>query len=474
MALGNWAVRELIGAEFGDARLTDRLIAFVEAAAAHPEAGIPEACGKAGSKAAYRFFQNKRVEPDKILAPHAQRTVQRAKEFAVVLAPQDTTTFSFQSHPTTRGLGYVTTDPDSLGFLMHSVMLVSPEGTPLGVLDEQMWSRDSKDYGKSEQRRQRKIEDKESMRWLSGVAAVEKALVDHPCVVVIGDQESDIFELFAAPRKENVHLLVRACRSSRRVQHEDRYLENALKNSPPRGQFSLELPRADDRPSRTAVLTLRWMTLLVSPPSNQRPRSKHPPQSLQFLLAEEEHPPQGQKRVRWLLATTLPIENWEDAIRLLSWYTYRWRIERFHYVLKSGCRIEHLQLEVAERLQCAVACYSIVAMRLMWLTYESRKHPDRSCDDILATHEWQSLHARVHPQATIPREPPNLHDAVRMIAKLGGFLGRKGDGEPGLKTLWRGMRRLEDISIAWQLAKQHQDASRTSNPIQCLEHATCG
>jgi Transposase DNA-binding/Transposase Tn5 dimerisation domain len=474
MALGNWASRELIGAEFGDARLTDRLIAFVEAAAAHPEAGIPEACGKAGSKAAYRFFQNKRVEPDRILAPHAQRTVQRAKEFAVVLAPQDTTTFSFPSHPSTRGLGYVTTDPDSLGFLMHSVMLVSPEGTPLGVLDEQMWSRDSKDYGKSEQRRQRKIEEKESRRWLSGVTAVEKALPDHPCVVVIGDQESDIFELFAAPRKANVHLLVRACRSGRRVQHEDQYLENALKNSPPRGQFNLVLPRADDRPSRTAVLTLRWMTLLISPPRNQRPRIKLPPQSLQFLLAEEEHPPQGQKRVRWLLATTLPIENWEDAVRLLTWYTYRWRIERFHYVLKSGCRIEQLQLEAAERLQCAVACYSIVAMRLMWLTYESREHPDRSCVGILATHEWQSLHARVHPHAAIPHEPPNLHDAVRMIAQLGGFQGRKGDGEPGLKTLWRGMRRLEDISIAWQLAKQYQDASRTPTQYQYLEGATCG
>jgi hypothetical protein len=454
MAASNWALPELIGAEFGDTRLTDRLIDFVEAAAAHPAASIPEACGNAGSKSAYRFFQNKRVEPAKILAPHAARTAQRAQAYPVVLAPQDTTTFSFNHHPATRGLGYVTSDRNSLGLLMHSVILLSPEGLPLGVLHEETWSRDPKDYGKRKRARQRPLQEKESLRWLTSVAAVEKALPEHSCVVVIGDQEADLFDLFAAPRQAHVHLLVRVCRSGRRVQHEDRYLKTALENSPPWGQVTLCLPRADDRPERPAVLTLRGLSLVVSPPRHHRQRARLSPQKLQFLLADEEHPPAGEKPVRWLLVTTLPLESWADAVRCLTWYTYRWRIERFHYVLKSGCQIEQLQLETAERLQSAIACYSIVAMRLMWLTYESRQHPDRSCEGILATHEWQSLHATLHPREALLDQPPTLQEAVRMIAQLGGFLGRKRDGQPGLKTLWRGLRRLEDISTAWHLAER--------------------
>jgi hypothetical protein len=473
MAVGTWACRELIGAELGDGRLTDRLIDFVEAVAARPQASIAEACGKAGSKSAYRFLDNQRVKPAEILAPHAVRTAQRARECAVVLAPQDTTVFSFNHHPSKRDLGYVTSHQDSRGLFMHSLILLGTEGTPLGVLHEEIWIRDSASYRKRQQRRKKLIEEKESLRWLTSVAAVEKALPDHPCVVVIGDQESDIFDLFAAPRAANVHLLVRVSRTRRRVQHKDQHPRTALQNSDPRGQVTLTLPRGDDRPSRQAVLTLRWMSLLISPPINHPQRRKLSPLRLQFLLAEEEQPPRGQKPVRWMLVTTLPITCWEEAVRLSTWYTYRWRIERFHFVLKSGCRIEQLQLETLDRLQRALACYSIVAMRLMWLTYESREHPHHSCEGILETHEWQSLCATMHPRQSIPIEPPELHDAVRMIAQLGGFLGRKGDGEPGVKTLWQGLRRLDDISTTWQIAQRrftegHQATRETSKAWSVL------
>jgi len=172
------------------------------------------------------------------------------------------------------------------------------------------------------------------------------------------------------------------------------------------------------------------------------------------VLAEEENPPPDVSPISWLLLTTLEINSFESAIRCVKWYTYRWLIERYHYTLKSGCRIEELQLETARRINMALATYSIVAWRLLWLTYEARHNPDVSCDTVLDTIEWQSLCVNFTQNPIPPKKPPTLREAIRMIAMLGGFLGRKGDGEPGVKTIWRGLRRLHDIAATWKLAHQ--------------------
>src|SRR5262249_56127046 len=109
------------------------------------------------------------------------------------------------------------------------------------------------------------------------------------------------------------------------------------------------------------------------------------------------------------------------------------------------CRIERLQLETAERLQRALATYAVVAWRLLWLTYEARRHPEASCEAVLPREQWQGLHQVVHKTAEIPASPPSLREAVRQIARLGGFLARKGDGEPGGKTILRGLRGPHDL-----------------------------
>lgn len=458
--MASWVVSELIQADFGDTRLSDRLIKFVEAVADAPESGIPAACGSQGTKSAYRFLSNPKVQADKILASHAAAAVQRARQHDVVLAAQDTTTFSFPHHPSKKDLGTVNAQRHSRGMFLHSTLLLSAEGIPLGVLHQEMWSRRPEDFGQAKDRRKRPLAEKESRRWITSLEAVQRALPDQKRVVLIGDRESDLFGLFVAPRASHVHLLVRVACKTRRVEHPDKHLYAAVKNGPVRGQVELLLPRGDDRPSRTALLTIRWASLEVRPPSHYPRARRVAPVRLQFVLAEEENPPPGEKAVCWLLATTLPVENWEDALSCLNWYTYRWRIERLHFVLKSGCRIEQLQLETFERLQRAIACYLVVAWRLMWLLYQSRQTPDRSCEGILETHEWQALHARMRPREPLPDRPPSLREAVRMIAQLGGFLARKRDGEPGLKTLWRGLRRLEDLALGWRLARHHRSPPR--------------
>jgi hypothetical protein len=178
------------------------------------------------------------------------------------------------------------------------------------------------------------------------------------------------------------------------------------------------------------------------------------PVKLQVVLAQEEDLSDGVKPISWLLLTTIDINSFEVAAHCVRWYTYRWLIERYHYTLKSGCGIEKLQLETGHRIDMALATYSIVAWRLLWLTYEARYNPDIPCDTVLEADEWRSLCATINKNPIPPKKPPTLREAVRMIASLGGFLGRKGDGEPGVKTIWLGLRRLYDITATWKLIHQ--------------------
>lgn len=144
--------------------------------------------------------------------------------------------------------------------------------------------------------------------------------------------------------------------------------------------------------------------------------------------------------------TTLDVETTEEAFEKVRWYSYRWRIERFHYILKSGCKIEELQLETGDRLKNAIALYSFLAWRLAWITYQARETPNLPCTLILRDHEWKALYCQVYGTNRLPEKPPSLKKAVLLIALLGGFLNRKSDGAPGVKVLWRGFRELNSIS----------------------------
>lgn len=448
----NWVVEELLEADFGDIRLSDRVIQLVEKFSERPGVSVPEACGdKATTDAAYRFWKNEAVTVQKILEPHIQQTAQRASEYPVVLVAQDTTEINLTSHRKTTGLGYLGST-ECRGLMMHNLLAISPEGTPLGVLDEHFWVRPPKEMGKRKTRNRRPLSEKESQRWLNGVTAAEAALPDHPHVVVVGDRESDLYDLFAMPRNSRTDLLVRIRDRRRRVEHPAKYLGKAMDESPVRGETTIQVPRADGRPARQATVTLRWEQLTLCCPANHLGETPEEPVQLWFLLACEENPPAGQSPLDWLLGSTQPIHCLEDALRSLEWYLHRWRIEQFHYVLKSGCRIERLQLETAESMKTAIAMFSIVAWRLLWLTYEARRHPQASCTDVLDDQTWQVAYRASHPRRPLPSERPSLSEVTRWIAQLGGFLGRKHDGQPGVTTLWRGWRRLEDLLAGYRLA----------------------
>jgi hypothetical protein len=187
----------------------------------------------------------------------------------------------------------------------------------------------------------------------------------------------------------------------------------------------------------------------IAPPRHEKKRTRLPPVEVWAVQAEERGPvPNGERPLCWMLLSTKPVERLEEAIQCVLFYTERWKVERYHYVLKSGCRIEELQLESAARLERALVLYSLIAWRLLYLTYRARLTPEAPCIEALKEHEWKALYAV--STGSVPERAPALSEAIREIAKLGGFLGRKGDGAPGVKTLWIGWRRLEDFALAFQ------------------------
>ncbi len=448
-----WASQELATARFGDARLTKRLVRIVADKLANPTGSIPQASGNwAATKAAYRFFASKQVSADAIRAAHAQATLQRARHHSTILLLQDTTELNYTSHPNTTGLGHL----DSalcFGLKVHSGLAVTTDGVPLGLLHQQVWTRNAP--SKERTGRKRPQEERESQRWLTTLAEVQELVEATTRLLVVADREADIYPLFAAPRDERTDLLVRA--SYDRILLGGKKLEQVAGEVEWQGTRRVVIPANGSRVERTATVSMGWTSATMQPPQDYPRAASAPRPCVQLVVVEEREAPAGVKPLRWLLWTTLAVENWDDAVQVVEYYRLRWLIERYHYVLKSGCGLEKLQLETGAGLERALAAYGMVAWRLLFLTYQARVKPEAPCTVVFAEHEWQALYCAVHRTTRVPAEAPTLRDAVRMVARLGGFLARAGDGEPGVKTIWRGLVRLEDIVAGWLLARGASD-----------------
>ena len=450
--LTDWAEAELGTSQLGDARRTKRLVQLAEQRAAQPTASIPQACGDAAAtKAAYRFYANADFPPQAILTPHRRATEQRVAQEQLVLAVQDTTILDYTHHPATQGLG-VLNDEFHRGLLVHTTLAVTPQRVPLGLLHQQVWTRAAKDLGKRHARRTKPVAEKESQKWLTSLTATAAVQQRLPQVrlVSVGDREADVYDLFLLAQQLSQALLIRAA-WDRRIAHPEGHLWAYLESRPVAGQLTLTVPRRPAQPARRAELTLRYTQVTLCPPHN-RHTEKLPTLTVWAVLAQEAHPPAGVDAISWLLLTTVAIESFADACARVQWYTCRWVIELFHKVLKSGCRIEARQFEKLERLQRYLALDTIVAWRILFLTMLGRTLPELPCTAILEAHEWQALYCFIHHTATPPAEPPSLREATRWIAQLGGFVGRKSDGTPGVTVMWRGLQRLNDIATTWQVA----------------------
>jgi hypothetical protein len=444
------ATLELRHVRLGDRRLDRRLVRLVDDLTRRPEAAVPQACGDwAAAEAAYRFWDNPRVDPGDLVACQARGAVDRLPGEGPILAIQDTTALDFTGHPATEGLGYVTRAAGR-GLLAHAVLLADDRGVPPGLVHQAVWARDPAHRGKRVLCDDKPTAEKETRRWLEALAATEAALPEGRALITVADREAHFYDLLAARRRAGSHLLIRAL--PRRRVRGGGLLGDAVRAAPVDRVIAVELPRADDRPARAATIALRHAALALRPPANRPDLAGRPDLPVAVILAEERGAPEGAEPICWYPVTTAAVADADDAERAVRRYARRWLIERFHYVLKSGCRVERLQLGSADRLRRAPATYALVAWRLLWLTYAARREPGGPCEPTLRREEWEVLHRMGGAPGPPPETAPSLREAVRQIARPGGFLARAGDGEPGVRTIWRGLRRMDDLVMGWQLA----------------------
>jgi len=449
----DWASEEFGQAALGDARLRERLLQLARDFYAKPQAQIPQACGtRAKTKAAYRFFDHERTGMDSILQSHYEATAARAATHAVVLAAQDTTSLNYDAQPAIENLGPIGTRADAwFGLMVHDTMAFTPSGLPLGLIDVQCWARDADAFGKKHHRKQQPIEHKESYKWIKSVQAAARLQqrCPHSTVVSMGDREADIFELFDHARglAHAPKLLIRA-EQNRTLVHEQAKLWEHVHAQPIAGFQDLQLPRRGARAARIARLAISYARVELRPPQRL---GKLKPVVLWAVLAREIDAPAKLSALEWMLLTTCEVSSFAQAVEKLAWYTQRWGIEVYHRTLKSGCQIENRQLGAADRIQACLAIDMVVAWRIMHLTKLGREHPDVPCTLYFTDTEWKALLTFVNRDPRVPENPPSLREATRLLAGLGGFLGRKGDGEPGTQTLWLGLQRLDDITAMYQV-----------------------
>ena len=466
LSSATWAAQEFGGADLGDRRLTARLVRSAELLAEYPGRAISAAAR--GDAAAvdgyYRLIEQpteSAVTPANILAPHRERSLQRMRGQELVLCIQDGSDLNFATRPGCTGLeviGRNQTGTGTLGLHLHLTLATTPEGLPLGVLRCGFGPADPERGGKSR-------------RWLDGyrdLAAATRELTRRTRLVSVMDREADFFALFDEQRRcGRVDLLVRA-QHDRRLEDPDRKLFAALAAGPAAGCLEIEIegltarPKASGRKARPArqkrwaVCELRFRRLTLPPT-----RRGLEPVSLWGVHLVEVDPPPEEEAVQWRLLTSLAVEDADAAAKIVGHYLQRWRIEDYFRVLKSGCRVEHLAFRTADRLHRAIAINSVIAWRLMAMTRLGRQVPDCAAELLFTDHELRFLgtYAREFRQP----EPERLGPAVRLVAHLGGYRGRKHDPEPGDQLMWKGYDTLTKSTLGHRLAvKEAQRQARES------------
>ena len=436
----NWAVNECADAELGDVRRTKRLVELAHVLAQHPTAALPEACGDGAMlKAASRFFSHDDIDPQDILSSHIASTSSRLDKVPWVLAVQETTAVDWTGHPATTGLGPLG-HTACQGLHVHSTLAFTPERVPLGLVAQHVWARDPDDVGKRKRRKQLPMSQKESQQWLTSLEAVFNArdwCAPTRCVSV-GDREAEVFDLLAAERPAGVELLVRAA-WDRCVEVPERSVWATVAAQPVVEHLTLQVPRRGTQPGREATLARRFCPVTLCPPRHRKSAGL-PSVALWAVQVRDIDPPMDVKPIAWLLLTTVEVRTAADAIERVTWYVCRWRIEA-------------RQLATGERLQRCLTLYSVMAWRVFYAIMLARAVPEMPWNVLLEIEEWQARYCAIHHGPTPPEEPPSLDQAVRWIAQLGGFVGRRRRDPPGAETLWRGFQHLTDLTRMYRIMR---------------------
>jgi Transposase DNA-binding len=390
--------------DFGDKRRDNRFINIINNISNQPGSSIPKQNGGwYNTKATYEFYKNDQVSLSALKKTLMDYGAKQVEDEMKLLIIHDISNISFNDLQA-EGLGYLD-NKEGRGILCYSSLAATPEGLPLSLLYQHTWIRPLEELGKLAERKQRNFEDKESYRWYEGMREVNNLLEGAVHKIHIADREADVYELFFHAYEANTDLLIRA-RHNRKVVGESPVWD-LVGEQPQAASIALEIPDPTGKKQTSVKAEVRYQQVKILRPTN----SENQYESVTLNAIEiKETLRKGMRKedtIHWKLLTTLEVQSVSDVLQYIKWYTYRWLIERFHYVLKSGTKIEELQLAQAPSLQKAIAVYSIAAFRIMQLVYESRHHPNVTCEVILTTTQWKTLYILIHGKKEIPIQPPH-------------------------------------------------------------------
>jgi len=378
----------------------------------------------------------------------------------VVLSVGDTTYLDYGGILVKRE-GYGPQGNGGNGLLLHSALALDLKGQPIGILWQKVWNRQHRAKPPAdetpEQKKQRRakarkanrarpFEAKESYRWVEAMTLVEQRVAPSTRIIHVFDREGDIAEVFEKVNQlTHTGVVVRAAHN-RSLEHDPHRLWEKLEAQPIRAYHEVELSETKTRKARTAKLAVRFCPVQLRPPTRLDANSQL---QVYAVYADEVDCPEGEEPVSWMLLTSEAVTTVEQALVILQWYSYRWRVEDYHKILKSGCQVERYRL-AAEGIKPLLGFLSVIAADLLRLTYLQRTQPEMPVEAVLNSVQIQVLKAK---SSRLPKTL-TIGWAVEAIARLGGYLEHRRKTPIGIQVLWRGWAKLQDLVEGWQLANQ--------------------
>ncbi len=460
MSVCNWVEEEMATLITGDKRLDRRTKHVLQTVMNKPEMSFTQQFQSMGElKACYRLFDSDLINSGVILKPHFEKTVERIKTCKVAIIASDSSSLNYTTRVSNPDTGYISSN-NAQGFLMHASLVTTLDRQPLGVVGAKFWARAKVKTEKKIHRDYLPIEEKESYKWIESylIANTIAAQCPHTQIVYTADREADLIELWeeairAQKSNNGAHIVVR-CNHNRAVIPSDKNKNVKLfefgKNAPVIGHCEFELKdRATHSVVRMIKQTIRASCVCICPA--YRPGVEKRQVTLNLVFMEEENPPEGIEPIKWYLLTTLPIQNNEDVQKIIQIYLARWDIEILFRTFKTGCKIEERSLRNSDRLFPMFALFMIVAWRINSLSRISRMSPDSPCTVIFSEAEWQAAYVAINKRRS--NCIPTMREMLILIARLGGYLNRKNDPEPGAKVIWRGLEYLRIFMEGWEVAQ---------------------
>lgn len=436
---------------FGDKRLTDRALYIQDHLRVKYGQPLSKVFKNASDlKRTYEFLANSKTSFQLVTEPSHYQTANQVKDLPRILSIGDTSFLDYKKIKFKRE-EYGPTGNGGNGLILHTSLAVAPDcGQPLGILWEKVWKREKLEKGKKK-KRTRPFEEKESYKWVEAIKNIPEVLqkvhpIQLPKVIHVFDREGDIAEVFEELQNfEKAGLLVRATHN-RSLEDDRTYLWDYMKKQPVQSSFQLAISPHETRKKRTGVFEVRFCPVKLRSPDRLKESDGF---NVYAVYATEINVPEGEEPISWMLLTTEKVESISEANTILRWYSYRWLIEEYHKILKSGCQVESYRL-AGNSMEVLLGFLTTISADLLRMTYLHRTQPESPADQILTPVQIKVLKAKSLSRKK-PQSVETIKGAIEAIARLGGYLEHRRKTPIGITVLWRGWLELISLCEGWEL-----------------------